>query len=159
MGWGPENTFEDAILDVFHYFLTFYRLNNYSINQQINPQWKKKTISCSPDLFYIFLILIPSIGVLRLCIALPLWTGLRRRWRCRSSPPSSWRCPGPWAASSAPECSLWPESSAKGWQEVWMHNVRSASSEEGQNMCGCTCRVNPNIQSLVFLLVFPFIHF
>lgn len=44
---------------------------------------------------------------------LPLWTVLRRRWRCRNSPLSSWRCPGPWAASSAPECSPWPESAER----------------------------------------------
>lgn len=46
-------------------------------------------------------------------VCLPLWTGRRRRWPCRNSPLSSWRCPGPSAASSAPECSPWPESAER----------------------------------------------
>lgn len=74
-----------------------------------------------------------------LSATLPLWIVLRRRWRCKSSPPSSWRCPDPWAASSAPECSPWPESAEEGWQETnrQSESSRSLCCQQGdrQEMC------------------------
>lgn len=51
--------------------------------------------------------------VINVIVRSPLWRGRHRRSQWRSSPLSSWRCPGPSGASSAPECWQWHESSVE----------------------------------------------